>query len=533
MAFFIEQFMKKLIIILLLSLVQPSILDAQISCANPIQVDLCPSVYLTHQTNAGAQDDAPSACNISGEDLVYEIFAPQSALHIYISVMNATGAMKLTLNTGSCTAATCNTYNILPGNSTIAFNVSSANYYYLWVDASSTVEYDISIGGDTSLQAVSVPNTQGLLAFDHCAIYPFKISKPFFEVKYNNTFKYLPMTLSPLNQTGQLCVSVYLKNLSGVSGARVFQFSFNPAGFAGIVPADTLFSGFYNTGDWKSVSTGFNQQFIFYDSLGLGRGDFDGNPNVCLKYEFCFDLIPLSNDPNLTDVAVNIYSDDYGAGFNGIVGQGCCPFGFSNCLYRSGTSSGGQAGLSFGFNDPGSGLPIELIDFDGAYSNGEVKLNWTTATEINNDFFTVERSKSGFEWIELLNIGGAGTSSVMNTYSSIDIHPLKGISYYRLKQTDFDGHISRSEPIKISNISERIQIYPNPVSEKIFINLPRDNEYQLFLYSGIGETMLHQTSIGITNFDVSVLPEGVYFLQIYSGNESIEFKKIIIMHNKK
>ncbi len=524
--------MKRLIGILLLSLTHPLTLGAQISCSNPIPVDLCPSVYLTHQTNAGMQDDAPASCNISGEDLVYEIFAPNGALHIYISVMNATGSMKITLNTGNCSAGTCYSFNAPIGDSYLAFNVSSSNYYYLWVDASSTVEYDISIGGDTLLQGTNIPNTQGTLAFDDCAVNAFKISNPFFEVSYNNVFQFLPMTLSPLNQAGRMCVSIYLKNQTGVSGASIFQFAFSPAGFSGIVPVDTFFPGYYNAGNWKSVAGGFNQQFIFYDSLGLNRGDFDGNPDTCLRYDFCFDMIPLSNNPSLTDILINIYSDSYGAGFNGMTGQGCCPIGYPNCLYRSGTVSGGPAGLSFGFNDPGSGLPIDLVDFTGKFSDGNVLLNWITATEVNNAFFTIERSGSGYEWIEILHVVGAGNSSTLNSYSSVDTKPLKGISYYRLRQTDFDGHITYSEPIKITNNATKIQIYPNPVSEKLYIKLPVDQQFLLLLFDGVGESILKQTSNGLTNLDLTNIPEGVYFLKINSGTETLEFEKIIVMHNK-
>lgn len=109
-------------------------------------------------------------------------------------------------------------------------------------------------------------------------------------------------------------------------------------------------------------------------------------------------------------------------------------------------------------------LPIELLSFTASYRQISVVLNWTTASEINNDFFTVERSKDGKDFEESQIIDGAGNSTQVLNYSFCDEHPYSGISYYRLKQTDFDVHFSYSNVVFVNSKDEHLQILisPNP-----------------------------------------------------------------------
>jgi hypothetical protein len=97
----------------------------------------------------------------------------------------------------------------------------------------------------------------------------------------------------------------------------------------------------------------------------------------------------------------------------------------------------------------GAPLPITLLSFDANARNRDVQLSWTTATEVNNDFFTVERSADAVNFDPILVKDGAGTSTVLHNYEDYDLHPLSGISYYRLKQTDFDGKFAYSDIISV------------------------------------------------------------------------------------
>ena len=108
-------------------------------------------------------------------------------------------------------------------------------------------------------------------------------------------------------------------------------------------------------------------------------------------------------------------------------------------------------------------MPIELVDFT-VEREGEVALiKWETATEINNDYFTLERSKDGVAYEVIAVIQGAGNSSNEIEYRFIDEFPLTGISYYRLKQTDYNGNYTYSDKKSIYLESEtEMLIYPNP-----------------------------------------------------------------------
>ncbi len=505
---------------------------SQGNCSSPIQVDICPGVYLINQTNAGMLDDAPAPCNIPGEDLVYEISAPNQAMHIFVSLMNATGPLKLSVKSGNCSDTTCNSYFAPVGNSAFSFTVDSSNYYYLWIDASTTVEFDISIGGDTSLQTINIPNTQGVLSFDNCASNSFKSTKPFFEVSYNGIFQTDPMTLTPLNIQGRMCVSIYLQNTSGVSGAKTFLFDFDGVGYSSIVAVDTIFPGFYNAGNWRQITPSGFQEFTFNDSAGTGRGDFDGSPNTCLRYDFCFDLIPLTNNPNYTNVIVQIYSDEYGAGYNGQVRNGCCPYNYPLCLAGSGTISGAATGLSFGFNDPGSALPVSLTDFTAYVSRDMVISDWSTASEINNDYFTLERSQSPGNWEAVTRVKGSGNSTESIFYHALDIHPLSGLSYYRLRQTDFDGHSTLSEIRKVNFQAEKILIYPNPVDRQLNLEIKDIENHKVFLLDPTGRKIECPLKISANggSLDLTEISAGMYFLILTSSTGIDRNEKILVQH---
>lgn len=121
-------------------------------------------------------------------------------------------------------------------------------------------------------------------------------------------------------------------------------------------------------------------------------------------------------------------------------------------------------------SDPGTGqigvLPIELVAFTAKYFNGQVQLDWTTAAEINNDFFTIERSLDGIHFEEIIFTPGQGNSSQLISYTEYDYNPIQGISYYRLKQTDYDGQYEYSNIIGINTSIKKseteVNVFPNP-----------------------------------------------------------------------
>lgn len=167
-------------------------------------------------------------------------------------------------------------------------------------------------------------------------------------------------------------------------------------------------------------------------------------------------------------------------------------------------------------------LPIELINFTAdAQGEGSVLLRWQTASETNNDYFTIERSKDGSIWHELCEIEGAGNSSVLLSYESVDRFPYSGYSYYRLKQTDYDGQFSYSmiRVVQIEDFqSNEMKVFPNPASDELTVILDKSEWESLKIYSattGIDLTALIQKTNhkGQLRLDLSWIKSGAYFLR--------------------
>ena len=181
-------------------------------------------------------------------------------------------------------------------------------------------------------------------------------------------------------------------------------------------------------------------------------------------------------------------------------------------------------------------LPVELIDFTGRKINEGVQLQWSTATEIDNDFFTLERSRDGrvFETISIIQ--GAGTTSQVSDYSYLDKAPFSGINYYRLWQTDFDGGRENLGTVVVEyEFDEEISIFPNPVyGNTLYINYTADElaAIQLNLRDITGKNvwstqdMVEKGSQTIPLIIPSVA-SGIYFLEVLHAGRSVQHKVLI------
>ncbi|HMT30176.1 MAG TPA: T9SS type A sorting domain-containing protein, partial [Bacteroidia bacterium] len=139
------------------------------------------------------------------------------------------------------------------------------------------------------------------------------------------------------------------------------------------------------------------------------------------------------------------------------------PIGSQSNLIPGGAQANGQTTISAWWTLAAllNPLPVELLDFSAVCDKEDLKISWTTASEINNDFFTVERSADGIEFEPIANLKGAGNSNSNITYSIIDITPLQELNYYRLKQTDIDGSFKYSDIISKTscNSDQPVHIY--------------------------------------------------------------------------
>lgn len=166
-------------------------------------------------------------------------------------------------------------------------------------------------------------------------------------------------------------------------------------------------------------------------------------------------------------------------------------------------------------------LPIELVSFDVNCEDGMMVSEWVTETEINNDYFTIERSIDGLSFEQIARINGSGNSSTQKTYSWIDDHVSNEIVYYRLKQIDFNGEF-KYLGIKAADCSESnsFNIYPNPFENSFTIELSEKITFPITLevIDFLGRKV--QTQIIETNVTEIVLDEqfrtGTYFVKIAS-----------------
>ena len=504
---------------------------SQANCSNPVVITMCPDSTLYNQTNSGMGDDAPWWCNVTGEDVLYEIQVPAMTQNIYVNFENLTHRVTTILMNDTCDNHLSTAHTFFTGSGMYCFPVSGSTKYFLWVDCSVTVNFDISFGADTAITAINHPDTQGNLAFDTsgCGAPMFSNSKPFFQIAYNNVYQVKPMTLAPLFTQGTMCLSTYFRNTTGDEGVGSFVFSFD-IGYSNISSPDSI-RGTYNAGYWIKTSSGQLTSYVFIDSLQTGRGDFDGSPDSCLRYEFCFELTPLSNDPALTNIRVLILSDGYGTAFNGTVASGCCPSFSPGCHLGSGGAVGGVNGFAFGADDPGTPLPITVAAFDATLQQDRVLLQWITASEVNNDFFSIERSRDGKSWETITRVEGSGNSTEPVKYETKDSHPLRGTSYYRLMQTDYDGNSTSTDPVTVHfDPGKNFLVYPNPVSDRVFIENKGNKAFTAKLFSSIGnECAVYQNESGNRkSIDVSGLAIGIYFLTIEQDDEVIKNEIVTI-----
>lgn len=134
----------------------------------------------------------------------------------------------------------------------------------------------------------------------------------------------------------------------------------------------------------------------------------------------------------------------------------------------------------------GNPLPINLVYFTAYASINSITLNWQTASEENNDYFTLERSVDGINYEVIGTISGAGNSNVLLEYIYIDSKPLSDTLYYRLTQTDYNGDSEVFKPISVLSIKhQEITLYPNPANTYFELNIISYIPIMLYTSSGV------------------------------------------------
>jgi hypothetical protein len=189
----------------------------------------------------------------------------------------------------------------------------------------------------------------------------------------------------------------------------------------------------------------------------------------------------------------------------------------------------------------GGGLPVELSSFSALIIDKSIKLNWKTATEVDNYGFEIERSVKSSTWQNIGFVEGNGNSNSPKEYSFEDSKVSAGTYYYRLKQIDNDGTFEYSNQIDVNFSSpqkfELTQNYPNPFNPhtNIQFTLPNDANVKLKILNVLGESASilvdEQLTTGVHHyeFNASKLPSGIYFYAIEVDGKILSTKKMILL----
>lgn len=295
-------------------------------------------------------------------------------------------------------------------------------------------------------------------------------------------------------------------------------------------------------GDWSDAAT-----------WSQGRAPAD---NDAITVPAGFTVTVDINSPTYSGMAVHVYGTLYFEGGQKI--NLACDGNVY--IYPGGQLAGDNPGSkidicgSTTWNGPGpttgptsygsNPLPIELVSFNAKlHDKTKVKLEWVTATEHNNHFFTIERSRNGATFEEVKRVDGAGNSSTQKAYSAIDENPMEGTSYYRLKQTDYDGKFEYFDLVAIDFQKTAngcvLKVYPNPCMGQCNVELAEcddDNSPEIAVevidaagnkvYSRIPE----RSSKGSFSLSIDThnnLKPGVYIVRGVSKSEQYN-KKVIV-----
>ncbi len=185
-------------------------------------------------------------------------------------------------------------------------------------------------------------------------------------------------------------------------------------------------------------------------------------------------------------------------------------------------------------------LPVELITFEGAEEKGTIALYWATASEINNDYFEVQRSRDGVTFETIGTVSGHGTTNKIKEYQFSDTNPGLGDNFYRLKQVDFDGAFEYHETILVSNsyvlYTLDAAIYPNPVvphnmNLRVDTN-DSDHTIGVQIVNMSGQVYYQEEMTSFGQIDQQIQPNrtmepGLYFLVVKQGG-NVKKQKLII-----
>jgi hypothetical protein len=325
-------------------------------------------------------------------------------------------------------------------------------------------------------------------------------------------------------------------------------------------PGSYLLSDFtltlYNGGNGSSYNTKTLDQYVFsqvdpndnsfsyyyfmYPANGIQNGspdgiclDYQGTVILFISYEGTFTAVGgPANGLLSTDIDVSESTSTPVGSSVGLTGNGIQYSDFT-WAYFDGTAT-------IGAPNDSQIIPVELSSFSAKAIDGNVTINWSTASELNNSGFEVQRAFEGKEFVTIGFVPGHGTTTEARSYRFVDAGLSAGGYTYRLKQIDFNGTFAYSDEVNAEVTSpvqfELAQNYPNPFnpSTTIKFSIPQNSNVTLKIFNTLGQevkTLLNQnmeSGVHTINFDASELNSGIYFYRLDAGQFS-EVRKMTLI----
>lgn len=169
-------------------------------------------------------------------------------------------------------------------------------------------------------------------------------------------------------------------------------------------------------------------------------------------------------------------------------------------------------------------LPVTLIDFNVSKQEQNALLKWETASEINSDYFDIQRSNDGKSWAALGMVAASGDKTTESRYSFIDYNPSHGENIYRLKMVDRDGTFSYSR-IRALDFGNLLVFFPNPVKDQLRIQGLKKGK--ILLTNIEGNAIFQSNYSSDLTIDLSKHPSGIYIINVLEENGSFVTTKIV------
>lgn len=301
---------------------------------------------------------------------------------------------------------------------------------------------------------------------------------------------------------------------------------------------------YYNTSSKTYHYVAFNESGTIFREDNYSGSGFD-NTNITLAATaFRPDFLLITNSANLGSVNIKFKHN------SGDITFPAANAGSTSNLIQSFNADGFQVGSATPVNwggvtytyaafSGGNTLPVNLLTFEAEFKAGKgTQLLWSTASEINNDFFTVQRSYDLINFTDVAYLQGNGNSYVIQNYEYLDtVLSAENIVYYRLKQTDYNGESEFFKVIAIKPSSETffsLNISPNPAEEMVQINLISKFQgiFNFSISTDLGQE-IYNTSFEKTEYSTSFsvpvnhLSPGIYIFIIKDSNGNTIAKKVL------